>query len=135
MRGKAKASFDLAVDDIRRHGCAAVGVRLTGEGLSVVCRQDLYGAWRLLTVFEAPDRCILLLVVEHTRTANSYQLLYEALGLDEPDQPRTKPTCCDSEGQPPTDSDLVTRFERGLKDLNRRLPGAAGGRRRRRTNL
>lgn len=37
--------------------------------------------WRLLTVFEAPDRCILLMVAEHTRTANPYQLLYDALAI------------------------------------------------------
>ena len=50
----------------------------------VVCRLDLYGAWRLLAVFETPDRCILLLVAEHTRTANPYRLLYTALGITEP---------------------------------------------------
>jgi hypothetical protein len=36
------------------------------------------------TVFEAPDRCILLMVAEHTRTANTYQLLYDALGIGLP---------------------------------------------------
>ena len=78
LRGKAKASLVLAVDDIRRRGCAAAGVRLAGEQVSAVCRLDLYGAWHLLTSFEAPDRCILLLVAEHTRSANPYQLLYAA---------------------------------------------------------
>ena len=49
---------------------------------------DLYGAWRLLSVFETPDRCVLLLLVaEHTRLANPYQLLYEVLGIDEPEEP------------------------------------------------
>jgi hypothetical protein len=132
MRGKAKASLVLAVDDIRRRGCAAAGVRLAGEQLSAVCRLDLYGAWRLLTTFEAPDRCILLLVAEHTRSANPYQLLYDALGLDEPEEPRSKPACCDSEGHPPVAPDLVERFERGLRDLARSLPAAGTARRRRR---
>jgi len=132
MRGKAKASLLLAVDDIRRRGCAAVGVRLAAEQLSTVCRLDLYGAWRLLTTFEAPDRCILLLVAEHTRSANPYQLLYDALGLDQPEDPRTKPACCDSEGQPPVAPELVERFERGLRDLARGLPTTSKARRRRR---
>ena len=123
LRGKVKASFILAVEDIRRRGCAAAGVRLAGKELSGICRLDLYGAWRLLTVFEAPDRCILLLVAEHTRSANPYHLVYAALGIDEPDQPRTKPACCDSEGQPPIAPDLVERFQQGLRDLNRGLPG------------
>ena len=52
LRGKAKASFLLAVENIRRRGCAAAGVRLAGEALSGICRLDLYGAWRLLTACE-----------------------------------------------------------------------------------
>jgi hypothetical protein len=35
MRGKAKASLLLAVDKIRRRGCAAAGVRLAGDELSL----------------------------------------------------------------------------------------------------
>src|SRR6266496_6538737 len=125
LRGKARASFVIAVEDIRRRGCAAAGVRLAGEALSGMCRLDLHGAWRLLTVFEAPDRCVLLLVAEHTRSANPYRLLYAALGIDEPEEPRTKPSCCDTEGQPPIDPELVERFERGLRDLGRALLASA----------
>ena len=74
----------LAVDSIRRRGCAAAGVRLAGPEFSAVCRLDLYGAWRLLSVFETPDRCVLLVVAEHTRSANPYQPLYEMLGRRAP---------------------------------------------------
>jgi hypothetical protein len=92
-------------------------VRLAGQGLSVICRRDLYGAWRLLTVFESPDQCILLVVAEHTRTSNPYRLIYDALGIGEPEEPRTKPACCDPEGQPPVDPDLAAHFENGLRQL------------------
>jgi hypothetical protein len=132
MRGKAKASLLLAVDDIRRRGCAAAGVRLAGEQLSAVCRLDLYGSWRLLTTFETSELCILLLVAEHTRSANPYQLLYDALDLEQPEEPRTKPACCDPQGQPPLASDLVERFEHGLRELTRGLPATRKARRRRR---
>jgi hypothetical protein len=117
LRGKAKASLILAVDDIRRRGCAAAGVRLAGQELSAICRLDLYGAWRLLTVFESPDTCVLLLVAEHSRTSDPYHLLYEALGINAPKEPRTKPTCCDPAGQPPIDPELAARFEDGLRQL------------------
>lgn len=132
MRGKAKASLILAVDDIRRRGCAAAGVRLAGQELSAVCRLDLYGTWRLLTVFEAADRCVLLLVAEHTRTANPYQLLYEALHIAGPKEPRTKPPCCDPDGQPPVDPDLAKRFEEGLRQLTPRTGVQPKGLRKRR---
>lgn len=113
--------MDLAVADIRRRGCAAAGVRLTGPTISNVCRLDLYAAWRLLTAFETPDRCILLLVAEHTRSENPYRLLYSILGISEPKEPRTKPTCCDPEGQPPIDPDLIERFEQDARPLARSL--------------
>ena len=122
LRGKPRASFLLAADDIHRRGCAAAGVRLTGAGLSAICRLDLYGAWRLLTVFEAADRCVLLLVAEHTRSENPYRLIYAALGISEPGGPRTKPACCDPEGQPPVDADLASRLEEGLAELAPALP-------------
>jgi hypothetical protein len=65
---------------------------------------------------------VLLLVAEHTRTASPYRLLYAALGIDEPEEPRTKPSCCDADGQPPVDPDVAERFERGLRELGRALP-------------
>jgi hypothetical protein len=74
--------------------------------VSRVCRIDLYGAWRLLTVFDAPDRCILLLVAEHTRPANPYRLLYAALGIEEPEEPRAQPRKT-AAGLPATQADTV----------------------------
>lgn len=100
--------------------------------MSAICRLNLYGEWRLLTVFEAPNRCILLLVAEHTRTSNPYQLLYNILGIDEPEQPRTKPTCCDPEDQPPVDPDLAAQLKDGLRQLAQGTRSAAKARSKRR---
>jgi hypothetical protein len=58
--------------------------------------------------------------------------LYTALGIAEPEEPRTKPPCCDSDGHPPIDPDVVVRFERGLRDLARGLPAAGKARSKRR---
>jgi hypothetical protein len=79
------------------------------------------------------DRRSALPQAEHTRSANPYQLLYEMLGIGEPQEPRTKPACCNPDGQPPISPDLVKRFERGLPDLARgqSATGKAGGKRRR----
>jgi len=109
------AALVLAVDDIWRRRRRR---RQPGQTeLSTACRRDLHGAWRLLTIFEAPERCILLLVAKHTRNANPCLLLYDALGIGESEVLRTKPTCCGPEGQPPIDPDLAARFEEGLRRL------------------
>jgi hypothetical protein len=93
-----------------------------------VCRLDLYGAWRLLTCFESPHRCILLLVAEHSRSDNPYHTLYDILQIPEPGEPRTKPACCDAAGQPPVDPDLIAQFEQGARNLSRGLPRPGGTR-------
>ena len=72
--------------------------------------------------FEAADRCVLPLVAEHTRSENPYRLIYAALGISEPGGPRTKPACCDPEGQPPVDPDLASRLKEGLAELAPALP-------------
>ncbi len=85
----------------------------------------------MLAAFESVDRCILLLVAEHTHAENPYRLIYDALGISEPDEPRTKPACCGPEGQPPVDADLAARLEERLAELARALPASARRRSRR----
>ncbi len=75
---------------------------------------------------------MVLLVAQHTRTENPYELLYRILGIGEPGEPRTKPTCCDPEGQPPADPAIISRFEQGAKDLTRGLSSSRTARRQRR---
>ena len=66
------------------------------------------------------------LVAEHTRAENPYQVIYDALGISEPTEPRTKPSCCDAEGQPQVDADLAARLETGLAELARALHRPGG---------
>jgi hypothetical protein len=68
----------------------------------------------------------------HTRTSNPYQLLYDVLGIEEPEQPRTKPTCCDPEGQAPIDADLAAQLEEGLRELARGTRSIGKARKKRR---
>jgi hypothetical protein len=102
-RGKPRALFLLAVDDIRRRGCAGAGVRLKGAGLSDICRLYLYGAWRLLTVFETKTGascCWSPSTPARRIRTNSSTTRWTSANLS---SPRTKPTCCDAEGQPPVE--------------------------------
>lgn len=64
---------------------------------------------------------MLLLVAQHTRTENPYQLLYRILGIGEPGEPRTKPTCCDPKGQPPAFSPQARNGPGALTCRNRSM--------------
>jgi hypothetical protein len=76
---------------------------------------------------------VLLLIAEHTRSILTVCRTRRS-GVGEHEEPRTKPSCCDAEGQPPIDPDLVERFERGQRDLGRLLPAGARTPSRRRAN-
>jgi voltage-gated potassium channel Kch len=80
----------------------------------------------MLTVWPAEDQAVVVLVGTHSTTAGDvYDQLIEALGIDVPDEERTKPSCCDDEGEPPADEDAATE----LADAVERSARRAGRRR------
>jgi hypothetical protein len=52
--------------------------------------------------------------------------------MGEPAQPRTKPTCCDLEGQAHIDADLAAQLEDGLRELARGTRSVSKARNKRR---
>lgn len=46
LRGKARRSFDAAVEGLAAEGCAAGDYRLTGEGIEHICALHLCGRYR-----------------------------------------------------------------------------------------
>ena len=52
LRGKARKSFDVAVERLSTEGCAAGDYRLTGEGIEHICALHLYGLYRRLGLRE-----------------------------------------------------------------------------------
>jgi len=123
LRGKARRSFDAAVERLAAEGCAAGDYRLTGEDIEHICALHLYGRYRALVAFPDDASVVVLLVGEHLADdpeLDVYRDLYRQLGLREPAAKRTKPPCCNEGGKPPVDSELLDRFAATAKDLSRR---------------
>lgn len=123
MRGKARKSFDAAVERLAAEGCKAGDYRLTGEGLEHICSMQFYGRHRVLVCFPDEESIVVLLVGEHLRDdpeLDVYRILYRLLELPEPSAERTKPPCCDDIGKAPVDPELLGRFRAGAKVLTRR---------------
>ncbi len=123
LRGKARASFDAAVEHLAAEGCAAGDYRLTGEGIEHICAIHLYARHRALVAFPDEVSVVVLLVGEHLavdREPDVYRGLYRLLELPEPSAKRTKPSCCTEDGEPPVDVDLLDRFRDAATELRRR---------------
>jgi hypothetical protein len=124
LRGKARKSFDAAVQRLASEGCKAGDYRLTGEEIDHICSVQLYGHHRALVCFPDVESVVVLLVGEHLRDdpkLDVYLSLYRLLELPEPSAKRTKPPCCDEVGKAPVDSELLERFQDQADRLRRRL--------------
>ena len=100
-------AFTAFLDDLSLNGCAALAYRLTGPvPLSRLCVKHLRRAFRVVVAFESPRRACVLLVGPHDAAdpgLDVYAQLYDLLGTGSPvGANRTKPPCCDDDGQPPS---------------------------------
>lgn len=123
LRGKARKSFDAAVERLASEGCKAGDYRLSGEGIEHICSVQLYGRHRVLICFPDDESIVVLLVGEHLRDdpeLDVYRSLYRLLELPEPPVERTKPPCCDDTGEAPVGPELLDRFREGADRLHRR---------------
>lgn len=102
-------------------GCDAAGYRLAGETLDRLCARHLYGSDRMITAWLASDHAVVVAIGPHDQSAlDIYELLLDALGIDLPDAERSKPPCCDDEGNPPTDHDTAESIGDAIDNLARR---------------
>jgi hypothetical protein len=122
LRGPRKRTYSAFLLELAVNGCAAMSYRLAGpEPLPRLCVRHLRRADRVVVAFEAQDRAWIVLVGPHTETrqSNVYELLHRLIGATvEPAERRTKPPCCDEDGEAPvSDEDLVIQLARRTREV------------------
>lgn len=122
LRGKAAKAYEDALLRFEAEGCAAADYRLTGQTVDRICSAHLYGNYRALICFPDEESVVIATVGEHSRGSSDdvYGVVYELLGIDEPIGKRTKPPCCDAEGGPPVDPELLDQMLHAAARLQRR---------------
>jgi hypothetical protein len=119
LRGPRRKAFETFVRALAVEGCTALGYRLTGaEPLPQLCVKHLRGSDRVVVAFEDEIAWGLLVGphAEGDRRANIYASLYELVDLARPRLPRTKPPCCDEDGEPPVlDEKLLDQLVRRVR--------------------
>jgi hypothetical protein len=118
LRGARAAAFERFELALAHQGCAALGYRLTGtDPLPRLCVKHLRGLDRVVVAFTEDEAWVLLVGPHDAEDAvrDIYLALYELAGVVPPEQPRTKPPCCDDVGAPPV------LDERAVEDLIERV--------------
>lgn len=125
LRGRRRDAALRVIGELRVQGCEAAGYRLAGDRVQHVCCRHLYSNDRLLTVWLADDRAVIVLIGPHNRDKGDvYVQMTEALHLEIPPDERAKPPCCDKEGVPPGDEasaeDIIDAVETVARRRRRR---------------
>jgi len=125
LRGEPKKHFDRVVEELKRRGCEAGGIRMRGETGADhwVCERRLYRDWRMHLVFGDEENIVISWVGEHTEDEDVHgEGAQNIPGLSGMGRARDdQPACCDDLEDPPADPDLV--------DLVNRLRPTRQGRR------
>lgn len=104
LRGRRLKAYEEFEILLAAAGCAAMGYRLTGgPPLDSLCVKHLRGADRVVVAF-VDSRAVVLLVGPHAegdKAADVYSQLYEIVGVDPPEEERSKPPCCGDDSAPP----------------------------------
>lgn len=76
--------------------------------------------WRVIVAFPILDEVVTLKIGPHNPTNDPYKEIADELGVPVSTVERTKPPCCDPEGEPPVDSAVVEQLESAFSRLTRR---------------
>lgn len=119
LRGPQARAVKQARAELQKIGCRAAHYRLSGAGVEHLCVLRLRDNFRMVLLFPAEDEVTVLLVGPHEREnpdLDVYRRLYEALGVEVPDDEHRRPACCE-DGHPPVDPELLGRLIDRTKEL------------------
>lgn len=121
LRGAQARAVKRARAELQRNGCRAAHYRLSGAGVEHLCVLKLRDNFRMVLLFPVEDEVAVLLVGPHEREnpgLDIYRRLYEALGVEVPDDEHRRPACCE-DGQPPVDPEVLEHLIDRTKELKR----------------
>ena len=119
LRGAQARAVKQARAELQRIGCQAAHYRLSGAGVEHLCVLRLRDNFRMVLLFPTEDEVAVLRVGPHEREnpdLDVYRRLYEALGVEVPDDEHRRPACCE-DGQPPVDPESLERLIDRTREL------------------
>jgi hypothetical protein len=74
----------------------------------------------VVVAFPAEDEATIIKIARHDAASDPYREIADDLGLPVSAEPRTKPPCCNPEGEPPVDPQIVEDVQVAFAGLTQR---------------
>ncbi len=115
-----RAKLTAIVERLAREGCRAADYALSGPPPWPHLCAVHFDGWRVVVAFPAQDEVAIMKIAPHDPASDPYREIADELGIPVSTEPRTKPPCCDPDGEPPVDADLVTSVQDAFAALTQR---------------
>lgn len=109
-----------AIGRLAHEGCHAAGYALSGPspwpGLCSVHVED----WRIIVTFPTTHEVVVVKIARHAQDSDPYAEVAQELGIEVSTGQRTKPPCCDPDGEAPVDPSVAERISDAYALLTRK---------------
>jgi hypothetical protein len=115
-----RAKLTRILERLADEGCRAADYALSGPPPWPHLCAIHFDGWRVVVAFPAEDEVAVIKIARHDATSDPYREIADDLGLPVSTEPRTKPPCCDPDGEPPVDRQIVEDVQAAFATLTQR---------------
>ena len=115
-----RAQLTSAIQRLAREGCRAADYALSGPPPWPHLCAVHFDGWRLVVAFPAEDEVAIVKIARHDPGSDPYREIADDLGISVSTEPRTKPPCCEPDGEPPVDAKVVEDVRAAFSALTQR---------------
>lgn len=115
-----RARLTRILERLADEGCRAADYALSGPPPWPHLCAVHFDGWRVVVGFPAEDEVAVIKIARHDAASDPYREIADDLGLPASTEPRTKPPCCDPEGEPPIDPHLIDDLQAAFAALTQR---------------
>lgn len=115
-----RAKLTSIVERLANEGCRAADYALSGPPPWPHLCAVHFDGWRVVVAFPAEHEVTIVKIARHDRSSDPYREIADDLGIAVSTVPRTKPPCCEPDGDPPVDPELVEDVQVAFAALTQR---------------
>ncbi|MGQ0744229.1 MAG: hypothetical protein ACT4OS_07845 [Acidimicrobiales bacterium] len=115
-----RARLTGILERLAAEGCRAADYALSGPPPWPHLCAVHFDGWRVVVAFPTRDEVTIVKIARHDPAGDPYGELARDLRLPVSTEPRTKPPCCDPEGEPPVAAKLVEDMRTAFAVLTQR---------------
>ncbi len=115
-----RAKLTSIVERLAKEGCRAADYALSCPPPWPHLCAIHFAGWRVVVAFPSEDEVTIVKIARHDPSSDPYREIADDLGIAVSTVPRTKPPCCEPNGDPPVDAELVNNVEAAFAALTQR---------------